>query len=73
MDQKEFQVDDFEAKEGEGFAIEVKDKDGNLLKSVQLNVIVDDGDEQTIKPEDDGTLKVTPQPKDKLTITGVGS
>ena len=71
MQQKEFNVDDFEEGEATSFVVQVLDKDTNQLKSIQLKVKVDDGDEQTLKAEDDGTFKVTPQPKDKLTITGV--
>ena len=72
MKQKEFVADDFVAEEV-SFPVEVKDRKGQVLKSAQLKVAIDDGDEQTVKPETNGTFNIKPQPKDKLTITGVTS
>lgn len=70
MQQNEFTVEDFVA-DDTSFLVEVNDRSGNALKSAQLKITVDDGDEQTVDPEQDGQFKIAPQPRNKLTISDV--
>jgi len=70
MQQNEFTVEDFVA-EDSSFPIEVVDASGSPLKSAQIKITIDDGDEQTIDPEEDGKFKITPEPKTKLIISNV--